>query len=70
MTASPRPKVTRADSEEAVLARHVFRDAYGACTRCGSARSAITYSRLPCISDARAAGNAAIGRIVARGSGA
>jgi hypothetical protein len=62
----PRPKVTVTKPED-ILARHVFTaGASYACRRCGKWQSDILANALPCISEVRAAGNAAIGRITSR----
>lgn len=58
----PKPKVTKQIDP---LLRHKFMPtSLYVCARCGKYASTISEQNLDCISDVRAAGNAAIGRIV------
>lgn len=58
----PKPKILKQSDP---LLRHKFTlSSLYVCARCGKYASTISEGNLDCISDARAAGNAAIGRIV------
>lgn len=59
----PRPKVT-ADSDP--FKGHDMGEAQMMCRRCSAPGWKIKLEKLRCISDARMAGNAAIGRITSR----
>jgi hypothetical protein len=65
MLGKPKPKITAKDD---ILSKHVFdKRIYMqsfTCGRCGQFYTDIEQNKLKCISEARAAGNAAIRRIV------
>lgn len=66
MLDKPKPKITKQDD---ILLKHDFKNNSNSCRRCGQNPDNVQSNKLECITETRAAGNAAIGRLTQRTSG-